>query len=147
MHIAGGQDLVNARDYAPLLAAGALHIVQPSVAVARGITGVAEIAATASAFDARYVPTGWGTSLLAAASLQVRVARASDVSLPFPDLDWIETDVTDNPLRDELAVNPIKVVDGILELTDGPGLGLEISEARVQARAVDHRTVTEDQLA
>jgi D-galactarolactone cycloisomerase len=147
MNIAGGQDLVNARDYAPLLAAGALHIVQPSVAVARGITGVADIAATAHAFDARYCPTGWGTSLLVAASLQVRGARASDVALPFPDLDWIEIDVTDNPLRGEIAVEGIRLVDGILELSDAPGLGIEISEAGVQARTVDHRTITVDDLA
>jgi D-galactarolactone cycloisomerase len=146
MHLAGGQDLVNARDYAPLLAAGAIHIVQPSVAVARGITGVAEIAATANAFDARYCPTGWGTSLLVAASLQVRAARASDVALPFPDLDWIEIDVTDNPLRHEIAVNPIRPVDGTLVLSDEPGLGLEVSEERVQARTVEQRTVTEDDL-
>jgi D-galactarolactone cycloisomerase len=147
LNIAGGQDLVNARDYVPLLAAGALHIVQPSVAVARGITGVAEIAVAATAFGARYCPTGWGTSLLLAASLQVRAARASEVALPFPDLDWIEIDVTDNPLRDEVAANPVKVVDGMLELRDEPGLGIEIAEDRVQARAVQRRTVTEADLA
>jgi D-galactarolactone cycloisomerase len=146
MHIAGGQDLVQARDYAPLLAAGAMHIVQPSVAVARGITGVAEIAATANAFDARYVPTGWGTSILLAASLQVRAARATDVALPFPDHDWIEIDVTDNALRHEVAANPIRPVDGMLELSDEPGNGLQVSEAGVQARAIDHRTVSEADL-
>lgn len=133
MWTAGGQDLTSSQAFLPLLEARALHIVQPSVAAVGGISEAAQAADQAARFGFRYCPTGWGTGLLVAASLHVRAATASALSLPPPDLDWIEFDVSDNPLRDIVLREPLKPVDGLLGVPDGPGLGVEVDEERIRS--------------
>lgn len=140
MWTAGGQDLPSSQAFLPLLEARALHIVQPSVASVGGISEAIQAATEAARFGFRYCPTGWGTGLLVAASLHVRGATASPASLPAPDLDWIEFDVSDNPLRDLVLRNPPRPVDGFLCVPDGPGLGVEVDEEAI--RSVTETSVT-----
>ena len=133
MWTAGGQDLTSSQAFLPLLEARALHIVQPSVAAVGGISEAAHAADQAARFGFKYCPTGWGTGLLVAASLHVRAATASSVSLPPPDLDWIEFDVSDNPLRDLVLREPLTLTDGMLGVPDGPGLGVEVDADRIRS--------------
>ncbi len=133
MWTAGGQDLTSSQAFLPLLEARALHIVQPSVAAVGGISEAAHAADQAVRFGFKYCPTGWGTGLLVAASLHVRAATASTVSLPPPDLDWIEFDVSDNPLRDLVLREPLMLTDGMLGVPDGPGLGVEVDADRIRS--------------
>jgi L-alanine-DL-glutamate epimerase-like enolase superfamily enzyme len=136
MWTAGGQDLTSSRSFLPLLEARGLHIVQPSVAAVGGISEAVAAAEQAARFGFRSCPTGWGTGLLLAASLHVRAATASETALPPPDLDWVEFDATDNPLRDLVLREPLRPVHGFLKVPDGPGLGVEVQEEAL-------RTVTE----
>jgi D-galactarolactone cycloisomerase len=133
--LAGGQDLSTLADFRPLLEAGALHVVQPSVSAAAGITGALQVANAAPAFNAAFSPTGWGTGILLAASLHVRAAAPTRTTHPFPDLNWVEHDVTGNPLSG-VVMEPPAVRDGWIALPDRPGLGLCIDE-----RAVEHLAV------
>ena len=43
---------------------------------------------------------------------------------PVPPM--LEFEQTPNPLRDQLAREPIRQVDGIVRVPDGPGLGIEV---------------------
>ncbi|MDR7519548.1 MAG: mandelate racemase/muconate lactonizing enzyme family protein [Armatimonadota bacterium] len=140
MWTAGGQDLASSQAFLPLLEARALHIVQPSVAAVGGISEAVAAADQAVRFGFRACPTGWGTGLLLAASLHVRAATASAVALPSPDLDWIEFDVTDNPLRDRVLRAPLRPTGGRLAVPAGPGLGVEVDEDGL--RAVTEASVT-----
>jgi len=133
MWTAGGQDLTSSQAFLPLLEARALHIVQPSVAAVGGISEATHAADQAARFGFKYCPTGWGTGLLVAASLHVRAATASAVSLPPPDLDWIEFDVSDNPLRDLVLREPLTLTDGMLGVPNGPGLGIEVDADRIRS--------------
>lgn len=133
MWTAGGQDLPSSQAFLPLLEARALHILQPSVAAVGGISEAVQAAAQAARFGFRYCPTGWGTGLLVAASLHVRAATASPVGLPAPDLDWIEFDVSDNPLCDLVLRDPLRPVDGFLRVPEGPGLGVELDEEAMES--------------
>jgi D-galactarolactone cycloisomerase len=128
MWIAGGQDLASSQAFLPLLEARALHMVQPSVAAVGGISEAVAASDQAVRFGFRSCPTGWGTGLLQAASLHVRAATASAPALPSPDLDWIEFDATDNPLRDLVLREPLVPTEGLLGIPDGPGLGVEVNE-------------------
>ncbi|MDQ7858706.1 MAG: mandelate racemase/muconate lactonizing enzyme family protein [Armatimonadota bacterium] len=131
MWTAGGQDLPSSQAFLPLLEARALHIVQPSVAAVGGISEAVAAADQAARFGFRYCPTGWGTGLLVAASLHARAATASAVSLPAPDLDWIEFDVSDNPLRDAVLREPLLPARGLFTVPGGPGLGVEVDTERI----------------
>jgi hypothetical protein len=44
---------------------------------------------------------------------------------------YLEYNVTDNPLRRDLLVRPIRPVDGIVTVPTGPGLGIELNEDTV----------------
>lgn len=140
MWTAGGQDLTSSQTFLPLLEARALHIVQPSVAAVGGISEAVAASDQAVRFGFRACPTGWGTGLLLAASLHVRAATASAVALPPPDLDWIEFDATDNPLRDLVPREPLRPTAGHLVVPDGPGLGIEVNEEGI--RSVTEASVT-----
>jgi D-galactarolactone cycloisomerase len=136
--IAGGQDIADAESFAPLLRERSIQLVQPSVAAAGGITGVLRIAELASVFGARYCPTGWGTGLLVAASVHLRNVTRSHPLLPRPDVDWIEYDVSPNPLREGVLRDPIVPVDGMLSVPEGPGLGVEVDVDAVERLTVAH---------
>lgn len=134
--LAGGQNLPSAQAFVPLLAAQALHLVQPNAASAGGITGLERTVTVAQSFGVDYSPTGWGTGLLIAASLQLRaVARPLRPTL-FPDLEWVECDVTDNPLREGILKSPVRPRDGFLDVPSGPGLGVEVDVEAVRAACV-----------
>jgi D-galactarolactone cycloisomerase len=126
MWTAGGQDLPSSQAFLPLLEARALHIVQPSVAAVGGVSEAVAAADQAARFGFRYCPTGWGTGLLVAASLHARAVTASAVTLPAPDLDWIEFDVSDNPLRDIILREPLLPERGVFTVPGGAGLGVEV---------------------
>jgi D-galactarolactone cycloisomerase len=135
MYVAGGQALPSAEAFLPLLEARALHLVQPGVGAAGGITGLQRVVALAETFGAHYSPTGWGTGILIAASLHLRAATTAHPAAPFPDLDWIEYDVTDNPLREAVLTTPLVPRDGHLESPTGPGLGVRVDLDAVRAFA------------
>jgi hypothetical protein len=44
----------------------------------------------------------------------------------------VEVDQTGNPMIDELLVEPLRVRDGMLRLSDRPGLGIELNKAVVE---------------
>jgi D-galactarolactone cycloisomerase len=46
--------------------------------------------------------------------------------------DWFELTQDPNPLRDELAQNPIRIEKGTVILPEGPGLGIELNETVVK---------------
>ena len=62
--------------------------------------------------------------LAATVHWQATIPDAPDVLHPIPSL--FEYDMTENGLRTELAVNPIRAVDGAVPVPDAPGLGIEI---------------------
>lgn len=136
MLIAAGQDLTSAEAFLPLLEARAVQQVQPNVSVVGGFTEVDRVVGMARAFGARYNPAGWGTSVLMAASLHLRAATAALIPVPFPDLDWIEVDITENPLREAVTEAPLRSSDGWLAVPQAPGLGVQVRENAVRAHCI-----------
>jgi D-galactarolactone cycloisomerase len=133
MWIAGGQSLPLADAFLPLLESRALHFVQPNIAQVGGFTEAQRLVGIARSYGAYYSPTGWGTGVTIAASLQMRVAASPIPSTGFPDLDWMEYDITDNPLREQVLATPIVPTNGELEAPSGPGLGIEVDLAAIRS--------------
>jgi L-alanine-DL-glutamate epimerase-like enolase superfamily enzyme len=44
---------------------------------------------------------------------------------------WWSTDVGENPLQNEIFVEPLRYADGHLDVPQGPGLGVTLDEAAV----------------
>jgi L-alanine-DL-glutamate epimerase-like enolase superfamily enzyme len=127
--IATGEKETTQFAYLDLMERGGLRIIQPDVARVGGISEALRIAALAEARSVQVIPHCWATDILVAATLQViSTLRACP---------YLEYNVTDNPLRRDLLVHPIRPVDGIVTVPTGPGLGIELNEDTVARYTVE----------
>jgi len=122
--IAGGEVLTRRQSFLPWLQNGALDIVQPDITKVGGISEARRIAWTAQDNGIRLIPHGWNTAVGLAADLQLASA--------LPDTDLVEY-LVDSPYIDEIAVGGWSLdEDGMLAISDAPGLGLELDMDAVE---------------
>ena len=123
--LAAGENLIGAAAFASAIAGRALAVLQPDVAKWGGISGCWSVIAAIHAAGLRYCPhyLGGGIGLLASAHL---LAAAGGDGM-------LEIDANANPLRSELSGPLERIVAGRVELGDAPGLGVEVSPARLRA--------------
>lgn len=99
---------------------GALHVLQPDVCRAGGVTEVMRIAALADAFGAQATPhVSIGSAVHFAASLQCAAA--------MPNLSIMEHWAGDNPLGASVAADLDEPVASMRIVPSGPGLGITVS--------------------
>jgi D-galactarolactone cycloisomerase len=126
MAVAGGENDFSRWGFRDIVAKKTMDIVQPDVCAAGGISECRKIAALASAFGVECVPHAWGSAIGLAATIQW-LAALPDMPPAFrPIPPMLEFEQTPNPLRDDLAKEPVRQVNGIVRVPDGPGLGIEI---------------------
>lgn len=122
--IATGEKETTLYGYRDLIERGGLRIIQPDVARAGGISEAVRIAALAESRGVRIIPHCWSTDILVAATLHfISTLR---------DCPYLELNVTDNPLRTELLIDPIRPRDGIVTVPERPGLGIELNEETIE---------------
>lgn len=110
------------------LSAGALHVVQPDVCRAGGITETMRVATLADAFGAQATPhVSIGSPVHVAASMHCAAAIPNFAIMEY----WIGT----NPLR-EIVSDCAKPIDGSIPAPLGPGLGIAVDEEAVRRMAV-----------
>ena len=97
-----------------------VQFIQPDIARVGGISESLRIAALAESRGVRMIPHCWSTDILVAATLHV-------IST-LRDCPYLEYNATDNPLRTDLLVDPIRPVDGIVTVPEKPGLGIELNQ-------------------
>jgi D-galactarolactone cycloisomerase len=127
--IAGGEAEFSRYGFRELISRGAVDIVQPDICITGGLSETAKIAVLAQTWHVRCMPHVWGTGVALAAALHL-IASLPDQppSLnPLPKL--LEMDRTENPIRENILVEPIQLVEGDALVPQGPGLGIEIDEA------------------
>jgi len=102
----------------------AADIINTKCAKAGGIKGVREWAVAAKAADRPVViGTEWGTGLKVAAKLHLGAA----VSNALPVVEFTEI-----MIHELLLKEPLELQDGYLCVPTGPGLGLELDDAKVE---------------
>jgi L-rhamnonate dehydratase len=127
--IATGEKETTQYPFIDLMERGGLRIIQPDVARVGGILESLRIATHAEARGVRVIPHCWTTDVLVAATLHV-------ISM-LRDCPYLEFNATDNPIRTQLMVEPIRPVDGIVTVPDRPGLGIELNEETIARFRVD----------
>ena len=103
--------------------------LNPDVIKAGGITGMDKISVLSQVSQKPMILHNTRPTLSTAASLQL-VASIPTIGpfLEYPDVDRF-------PDLIATMVRPLDYDDGALKIPDGPGLGVDIDEARVQARS------------
>ncbi|WP_409524029.1 mandelate racemase/muconate lactonizing enzyme family protein [Nitrincola sp. MINF-07-Sa-05] len=109
-----------------------VNIIQPDVCGVGGFTEMKRVVDMAQLVGVRVVPHVWGTAVQIAASLQV-MANLPPAPVRIDPLEPIfEFDRTHNPFRQAVVHTPIEHVNGILQIPDKPGLGIEINREALE---------------
>ncbi len=118
--IATGEMLYTKYEFRDVIAAGAADILQPDILLCGGLMETKKIAAMAEAHYltiAPHSPLG-----------PVSTAVSTHFAASTPNFIVLEYRVDSHgPMRD-LILEPLKLVDGYLQLPEEPGLGIELNE-------------------
>jgi D-galactarolactone cycloisomerase len=104
-----------------------VDVVQPNVTHCGGLSEARFVAKLAVTENVAVRPHVWNGMIGVAATLHFAAslpAYPHAGSLPEPVL--FEFDRSENPLRDELLIDPLDPTGGEVAVPDGPGLGVEV---------------------
>lgn len=134
--IATGERLFHRTQVKPVLDSGAVDIIQPDLSHCGGLTEGRKIAALAETYDVALAPHCPLGPLTLAASLQLDAVAHNAFIQEFSL--GIHYNVTSDILDYLVDPTPLTVgADGFLTVPEGPGLGVEIDEDVVIARAAE----------
>lgn len=133
MPIAGGENEHTAYGFNTLIHAGAVDVVQPDIGSCGGLTAARDIVALAQAHGLAVNPHVWGSAVAQAASLQLIAALPVPNHSLFPTEPILEYDRSSHPFRQELIADPWSMNQGVIDIPDGPGLGIDVRMDTVDA--------------
>ncbi len=118
--IATGERLVGRHQFRELFEKRACHIIQPDLSHCGGLWEARKIAAMAESYSMSVAPHNPNGPIATAVAVQFALVTPN----------WIiqEAITNDVPWRDEVVINPVKVSNGYVTLTDRPGLGIDVDE-------------------
>ncbi len=130
--IAGGENEHSLYGFKALFEKNALDIAQPDIGSCGGISAARHISILAQAFGVEVNPHVWGSAIAQSASLQVIASLPFTNYSLFPKEPILEFDQSDHPFRKYLLKTPIQIKNGYVDISDKPGLGIEVNEDIIQ---------------
>ena len=118
--IATGESFSTKQEFADLLKHDVVHILQPEPLNLGGIFATRKIADMADAHGGVIAPHSAQGPVCSAACVQL------NASLPNFFIHEI-FDEFNEPWEGEIVVNPVKVIDGYIAVSDRPGLGIDLN--------------------
>jgi D-galactarolactone cycloisomerase len=126
--LAAGENDFGIQGFRELLRAKALDIVQADASRAGGITECLRIGRLAAEANVRFAPHTWSDAVAVMTNAHVIAALQNSIT--------VEVDQTGNPFIEELLTEPLQIKDGLLQLPDRPGLGIELNPKTVARLAM-----------
>ena len=122
IRIAAGEWQNTRFEFLDLADRGQLDVLQPDVGRVGGFTEAMRVCRIAADRDRLIVPHCWKSGIgIAASATSPRPATAAPTSSSCP------IELAESPLRRELLIEDLPVVDGLISLPDAPGLGIELN--------------------
>ena len=125
--IAGGENEHTLFGFKSLFDSNAVDIAQPDIGSCGGITGAKQIINLAHSFGVEVNPHVWGSAIAQAASIQVIASIPVTHFSIFAREPILEYDQSSHPFRRELLTSPIELVNGMINVPKGKGLGIDIN--------------------
>jgi L-alanine-DL-glutamate epimerase-like enolase superfamily enzyme len=122
VRIAQGEWLTTHHEFAALLAAGGVHVVQPDIGRVGGLSEALVVTAMAAERDLLVVPHAWKTGISVAVA-----AHLAMVSPHMPFFEFLPAELCESRLRKELVADELVYRDGELGVPQQPGLGIELN--------------------
>ncbi|MDQ6906181.1 MAG: mandelate racemase/muconate lactonizing protein [Chloroflexota bacterium] len=107
-----------------LMQANAMHVYQPDIYWAGGISELLKIAALASVYDVQLIPHGHSTPATA------NFLYAQPVTL-CPMLEYL---IKWNTIHQWFLKNPVEPQNGFIPLPTLPGIGMELDDAKIESQ-------------
>ncbi len=124
VRIAGGEHEYTRWGLHQLISAGGVDFVQADIYWAGGITETLKICAVASVYDLPVIPHGHSTP----AGIHLIAAQ------PQPLTPLVEYLIKWNEVHQFFLKRPVKPVNGLVHVPDGPGIGMDLDEAKIEER-------------
>jgi len=116
--VTAGENEFGVQGFRELIGSGGVDIVQPDASRSGGITEAWRVAGLAREHGLRVATHSWCDAVAVVANAHVVAAAPNGLT--------VEIDQTGNPFITDLLVEPLRVTDGHLHLSDAPGLGIEL---------------------
>lgn len=117
--VAAGEAESGRRSFQRLIQECRVNVIQPDISRAGGLTEVRKIATLAQDANIRLVPHAFKTGILLSACLQLIAA--------LPNTELLEYSLTKSPIRRDLLLEPLRVLEGFVQVPEKPGLGIEVN--------------------
>ncbi len=133
VRVAAGEMTRQLHELRDLMTGGCVDVLQPDVALVGGITGLRRVAVMAQEHHLIFTPHTWtnGMGVTANAHLIAGLGDTPFLEFPYDPPEW-SLERRDFPLRTPLAVD----AQGWINLSETPGMGYELDEARLAATAI-----------
>jgi L-alanine-DL-glutamate epimerase-like enolase superfamily enzyme len=122
--LAAGENEFGLPGFRELLRTGAVDIVQPDASRAGGITECYRIGQLAASLGAKVAPHTWSDAVALTANMHLVAA--------LPNSLTVEVDRTGNPFIDDLLTEPLHIENGVIQLSQAPGLGITLNDEVVE---------------
>jgi L-alanine-DL-glutamate epimerase-like enolase superfamily enzyme len=106
---------------------GKVAVIQPDIGRVGGLTEAVRVTKLAADRNVTVVPHLWKTGLSIAAAVHL-----ASVTPHCPYVEFLPADLSESPLRKELAVGTPEMADGVLVPPTAPGLGVELNPAALE---------------
>ena len=118
--IATGEKGWTVQEFQRMIDCGIADFLMPDVGKAEGITGVKQVIESAALKHQFYNPHSWSSAINTAASLHLCASATNAI--------FFELKPNPNPMQHELVEEPIDQVNGYVEVSDKPGLGITVRD-------------------
>ena len=139
--IAGGECEYTRFGFNQLIKNNSVDIMQPDICASGGLTEAKRIGALASANGIDLIPHTWGTSIGIHVALHFIANIESVPGRMYQSNFLIEYDQTENGLRQNLTYPSIEMKDGMIDVPNRPGLGIEVDEDVLKKYAIDKNDI------
>lgn len=128
--LAGGENMRGEKQFAAAIDSGAFTVLQPDIGKWGGFSGCITVARRAIARGRIFCPHWLGGGIGLVASMQLKGIVGGN--------GYVEVDSNPNPLRDLFAAPYLRPDNGMVVLSDRPGLGIEPDIDRARDLLVRH---------
>jgi L-rhamnonate dehydratase len=122
--IACGEQEATEWGFRELIERARVDILQPDLTRCGGFTVARKIVHMAERANVLVIPHSWSSDLLTAASLHLNAFQRRS--------EFVEFNTSQGPLSRAMVREPLRIVDGFVEVPTAPGLGVEVDEATIE---------------
>ena len=134
--IAGGENEHTCYGFNTLFQRNAVDIAQPDIGSCGGISAARDVAVLAQANGVMVNPHVWGSAIAQAASLQLLAWLPVTHHSLFAAEPILEYDLSSHPFRQDLVTEPVSMQSGVVQVPNGPGLGIEVRMDTIEQHRV-----------